>query len=61
MNQPRANQLDLFAWAESRPRAQVIDLTPIIVSRMPAHDLQYAEPAKIIRAPFPVSQKGRAA
>ncbi|MGO4480412.1 MULTISPECIES: hypothetical protein [Rhizobium] len=46
------NQLDLFAWADSRPRAQIIDLVPIIVRNMPEHDPQYPEPAKVIRPAF---------
>ncbi|MBB2821287.1 UNVERIFIED_ORG: hypothetical protein GGD59_004559 [Rhizobium esperanzae] len=46
------DQLDLFAWAISRPSAEVIDLVPIIVRNMPDQDPQYPEPAKVIRPAF---------
>ncbi|MDX0409229.1 hypothetical protein GHK39_03925 [Sinorhizobium medicae] len=44
----KTHQLDLFAWAETRPTAQIIDLTPIIVRTMPDIDPRYPEPAKVI-------------
>jgi hypothetical protein len=44
----RPDQLDLFAWADNRPSAQIIDIVPIIVRTMPDFDPQYSEPAKII-------------
>lgn len=45
----KKDQLNLFAWADSRPSAEVIDLVPIIVRNMPDHDPQYPEPAKVIK------------
>lgn len=46
------DQLDLFIWAETRPSAQIIDLTPIIVRNMPDKDPIYPEPAKVFRPAF---------
>ncbi|OYD03937.1 hypothetical protein [Rhizobium sp. N4311] len=46
------DQLDLFAWADNRPSANIIDLVPIIVRNMPDQDPQYPEPAKVIRPAF---------
>jgi hypothetical protein len=51
----KKDQLDLFAWADTRPTAQIIDLVPIIVRTMPDVDPQYPEPAKVFR-PF---ERGR--
>ncbi len=48
----KKDQLDLFAWAESRPSAEIIDLVPIIVRNMPDVDPTYPEPAKVIRPAF---------
>jgi len=48
----KKDQLDLFAWADARPSAQIIDLVPIIVRNMPDVDQQYPEPAKVIRPAF---------
>jgi hypothetical protein len=48
MRKPNPDQMDLFAWAETRPTAEIIDITPIIVRLMPDVDLQYPEPAKVI-------------
>ncbi|MBB3610979.1 hypothetical protein FHX11_003931 [Rhizobium sp. BK602] len=48
----RKDQLDLFAWSDSRPSAQIIDLVPIIVRNMPDEDPTYPEPAKVIRPRF---------
>lgn len=48
----KKDQLDLFAWAENRPTAQIIDLVPIIVRTMPDVDPRYPEPAKVIRPQF---------
>jgi hypothetical protein len=48
----RSNQLNLFEWADSRPSAEVIDLTPIIVRNMPAVDPRYPEPAQVIYPAF---------
>jgi hypothetical protein len=47
----RKDQLDLFVWADNRPTATIIDLTPIIVRLMPDVDPRYPEPAKVFR-PF---------
>lgn len=44
----KKDQLDLFAWADTRPSAEVIDIVPIIVRTMPDVDPRYPEPAKII-------------
>lgn len=44
----KKDQLDLFAWADARPSARVIDLVPIIVRNMPDVDPRYPEPAKVI-------------
>lgn len=48
----KKDQLDLFAWADNRPSAQIIDIVPIIVRNMPDVDPQYPEPAKVIRPAF---------
>ncbi|MDJ1632509.1 hypothetical protein [Rhizobium rhizogenes] len=48
----KKDQFDLFAWADSRPSAQIIDLTPIIVRSMPDVDPKFPEPAKVIRPTF---------
>lgn len=48
----KKHQLDLFAWADNRPSAEIIDLTPIIVRNMPDVDPKYPEPAKIFRPAF---------
>lgn len=48
----KKDQLDLFAWADARPSAQIIDLVPIIVRNMPDVDPRYPEPAKVIRPAF---------
>lgn len=44
----KKDQLDLFVWADNRPSAEIIDLTPIIVRNMPDVDPRYPEPAKVI-------------
>ncbi|NLS07631.1 hypothetical protein HGP14_30675 [Rhizobium sp. P32RR-XVIII] len=54
-------QLDLFAWADSRPSAIIIDLTPIIVRLMPAVDPVYEKPAQVIRPSFRSDRKRGAA
>lgn len=45
-------QMDLFTWADNRPSAEIIDLTPIIVRLMPDVDIQYPTPAQVIRPEF---------
>ena len=49
MKRRHGDQFDLFEWASKRPSAAIIDLVPIIVRLMPDVDLQYPEPAKVIR------------
>lgn len=61
MTKNSADQLDLFAWADARPVAEVIDLVPIIVRNMPPVDPKYQEPAKVIRPSFNTSNRGHAA
>ncbi|WOS62160.1 hypothetical protein [Sinorhizobium fredii] len=53
----KKDQLDLFAWAESRPTAEIIDLVPIIVRGMPDVDPTYPEPAKVIYPAFERKRK----
>ena len=48
----KAEQLDLFVWADARPTAEIVDLVPIIVRTMPDHDPQYPAPAKVLRLEF---------
>ena len=54
------DQPTLFEWAEKRPTAEVIDLTPIIVRTMPDFDPQYPEPAKVYRPAFGEARRGAA-
>jgi len=52
----KKDQMDLFAWADTRTSAEIIDLVPIIVRNMPDVDPRYAEPAKVI---YPAFERGR--
>lgn len=45
-------QPDLFEWADGRPCAEIIDLTPIVIRNMPDVDPKYPESAKVIRPAF---------
>ena len=56
----KPEQLDLFAWADARPIAEIVDLVPIIVRTMPDRDPQYPTPAKVIRLELTERRRGAA-